>query len=226
MSEWWTYELSDFLLFSDRVYIRLFELHNAALWPAQIGTLLLGCAILYALLRPGQSGARFVPLALGVLWIGIAWTFFWQRYATINWAAPYIAPLFMLQGVAFIALAAGPGLALPGSAKRPLGYLAAVSLLLLCLFAYPVLAPALGRPMATAEVFGIAPDPTAAATLAVLAACRGRERWLLMIVPLLWSALTGLTLWTMGAQEALVAPTCALAAGAMAVACRSADRGA
>jgi hypothetical protein len=30
MSEWWTYTLSDFLLFSPRVYYRLFELHNRA----------------------------------------------------------------------------------------------------------------------------------------------------------------------------------------------------
>jgi len=30
-------------------------------------------------------------------------------------------------------------------------------------------------------------------------------------VPLLWSMLSGLTLWTMGAAEALVAPACALA---------------
>ena len=33
MSEWWTYTLSDFLLFSPRTYYRLFELHHRALWP-------------------------------------------------------------------------------------------------------------------------------------------------------------------------------------------------
>ena len=35
MPEWWTYSLSDFLMFSPRTYYRLFELHNAAIWPAQ-----------------------------------------------------------------------------------------------------------------------------------------------------------------------------------------------
>jgi hypothetical protein len=34
MSEWWSYTLSDFLLFSPRTYYRLFELHNAEWWPA------------------------------------------------------------------------------------------------------------------------------------------------------------------------------------------------
>ena len=33
MSEWWTYHLSDFLLFAPRTYYRLFELYNAAIWP-------------------------------------------------------------------------------------------------------------------------------------------------------------------------------------------------
>ena len=30
MSEWWTYRLTDFLLFSPRTYDRLFELYNAS----------------------------------------------------------------------------------------------------------------------------------------------------------------------------------------------------
>ena len=46
MAEWWTYRPEDFLLFSPRVYWRLFELHNAAVWPVQVPALLLGAAIL------------------------------------------------------------------------------------------------------------------------------------------------------------------------------------
>ena len=45
MSEWWTYTLSDFLLFSPRTYYRLFEIYNAAIWPAQIVALGLGLAM-------------------------------------------------------------------------------------------------------------------------------------------------------------------------------------
>ena len=56
-SEWWTYSLRDFLLFSPRTYYRLFELYNAAIWPAQIVALGLGLAVL-ALLRRAGSRAR------------------------------------------------------------------------------------------------------------------------------------------------------------------------
>ena len=45
MSEWWTYTLSDFLLFSPRTYYRLLELYNLATWPAQFAGGAIGLAI-------------------------------------------------------------------------------------------------------------------------------------------------------------------------------------
>ncbi len=54
MSEWWTYSLSDFLLFSPRTYYRLSELYNIAIWPAQIVMLALGVALV-VLLRQGGT---------------------------------------------------------------------------------------------------------------------------------------------------------------------------
>ena len=60
MSEWWTYSLSDFLLFSPRTYYRLFELYNLAVWPAQIFTLALGIAIVVLLRRGAAWQARAV----------------------------------------------------------------------------------------------------------------------------------------------------------------------
>jgi len=75
----------------------------------------------------------------------------------------------------------------------------------------------MGRPWSAGEVFGIAPDPTAVATLVVLALADGRARWWLMIIPLLWCAITGATLWTMESAEYLVAPLCALAAAGVAL---------
>src|SRR5215467_6334248 len=55
MSEWWTYRLSNFLLFSPRTYYRLLELYNAAIWPAQVAAFLVGLAILVFLVRPAAA---------------------------------------------------------------------------------------------------------------------------------------------------------------------------
>src|SRR5262249_20772356 len=89
---------------------------------------------------------------------------------------------------------------------------AGIALFALVLAGHPLIAPAMGRPWPAAEVFGIAPDPTAVATLAVLAIAQGGARWLLMVIPRLWCVVTGVTLWTMESGEFLAAPLGALVA--------------
>ncbi len=102
MTEWWTYQLSDFLLFSPRTYWRMFELHNEALWPLHLLTLAIGAAaIALATLRPRRHGL-LIALLLAMLWAFVGWSFLWQRYATINWAAAYAAPLFALEALLLI----------------------------------------------------------------------------------------------------------------------------
>ena len=52
MSEWWSYSLSDFLMFSARTYFRQFELLNQALWPLQLAGLGAGLLLAACMLRP------------------------------------------------------------------------------------------------------------------------------------------------------------------------------
>ena len=101
MSEWWTYRLTSFLLFSPRTYYRLLELYNLAIWPAQLAGMAIGLAIVALLI--GKRGHR-------------------ER---------------------------------------------------------------------------------AIAGVAVLALVRGRIRWLLLVIPVLWCAVTAATLWAMHAPESL-----------------------
>ena len=61
MAEGTAYGLSDLLLFSPRVYYRLFELQNQALWPVQILTMFLGLAGMWLLMRPVRQGHRLLP---------------------------------------------------------------------------------------------------------------------------------------------------------------------
>lgn len=219
MSEWWTYSLSDFLLFSPRVYSRLFELYNASVWPAQILSLALGVAMVLMLLRPVRGGGRLIPVILGVQWLWIAWAFFFERYAAINWAAIYIAPAFALEGALLIAAGvAGPGLRFVRRGGR--GFAAGLVLFTAALVLYPLIAPLLQRPWAAAEIFGIAPDPTAVATLAILALAAGRLRVGLMVIPVLWCVVTGATLWTMETGDFVVAPLGAALAIAVALLAR------
>lgn len=216
MSEWWTYTLSDFLLFSPRTYYRLFELHNAEWWPAHFVAVAGGVAIVVLARRGGPAAGRAVAAMLAVAWAWVAWAFLWQRYATINWAAPWLAAAFVVQAVLFGILAMRPcGLAFvsgPASRVRWGVAVAAAGVL-----AYPLTSVALGRGVAATEVFGMAPDPTVLATLGVIVLAAPAVRVALLPIPLAWCALTGATLWTMGSPEWWVLPAAAVLSIAAAV---------
>ncbi len=207
MSEWWTYSLQDFLLFSPRTYYRLFALYNEALWPAHVVTAALGALCLALARRGGALGTRAVLVILAALWLWIAWAFHAERFATINWAATYYALAFALQAALLLWFA----LVRPPDGTRAASPVA-FAIALFAVLLQPAIGPLLGRDWHQAEVFGLAPDPTAVATLALLA-MQARTPRLLMIIPTLWCIMTGLTLWTMEAPDALVTPL----AGALAL---------
>lgn len=201
MSDWLSYRLSDFLLFSPQTYYRLFELYNLALWPSQILVLLLGILLLVLSRRGGPWPGRLVPVLLALAWFWVAWGYLATRYATINWAAGYLAVGFALQGLLLLLFAgrlsfgAGP----PG--RLALG----AGLAFAALFLQPLLAPLSGRGWLQAELFGLMPDPTAAFTLGLLLTA-DRLRWPLLILPLAWCAVAWATLHAMDSPEAWLLP--------------------
>lgn len=204
MSEWWTYRPEDFLMFSPRVYWRLFERINAEAWPLASVMLAFGVATLVLMLRRPPVRGYVILYPLGVIWMLVGWSFVWQRFAAINWAMNYVAPLFtvqmllMLLGGNFIwdfrtALSFRDGKdRLPG-----------VALLAVAIFLYPLLSPLQGRPWFGGEIFGIAPDPTAVATLGVLLAARGKLVPWLYPIPLAWCLLSAATLAVMDEPQAM-----------------------
>ena len=62
MSEWWTYRIASFVLFSPRTYLRLCEIYNDAIWPLQIVTLAGGIALVLVAWVGRPSSARAIPL--------------------------------------------------------------------------------------------------------------------------------------------------------------------
>jgi hypothetical protein len=217
MSEWWTYTLSDFLLFSPRTYYRLFEIYNAAIWPLQILAAGLGLAIPVTLGRAAaavRSRVIAVILAASWLWVGIA--FHALRYTTINWGAAYFAWLFGLEAALLLLL--GVVFArLPFERPCDRAGRAGMAIFLFALLVEPLLGPLLGHGWKGIQLFGVAPDPTAVATLGILLLARGRGRWLLLAVPVIWCALTGATLLAMKAPDFWVPPLAAVFAVSLAV---------
>lgn len=203
MPEWWTYGAEDFLLFSPRAYWRMIERHNEALWPLPIAALLIGAALPVLLLRRHPWSGRAVAGVLAAAWGWVAWSFLWQRYAAINWAAAYAAPVFALQGLLLVWFGV-----VRNRLRRPDGWsLDGIAGLALCLYAlalHPFVAVLAGRPLHAAEVFGIAPDPTAIGTLGLVLMAGHGGAGLLLPVPVAWCLVSGATLHAMEAPEAWV----------------------
>lgn len=212
-----SWALEDFLPFSPRAYWRLFALENEAVWPVQPLLLAAGALLVLLLSRGWRPSGRWFGPALGAAWLWTGWQFVALRYGTLNWAAPALAWGFYAQGALLTVLGLSGKLVLEGQARAAR---ARIGLLATALLAWPLLAPLDGRSWREAEVFGVAPDPTAAATLALIALA-ARSRWtaLLCVVPALWLAVSGLTLFTMGVWQGW-AVLGALAAGLAARAAR------
>lgn len=209
-----TWTLEDLLLFSPQVYWRLFALENESVWPAQPVVLAAVALLVLGFNLNRRPSGRWLGPVLGAAWLWTGWHFVALRFGTVNWLAPTLAWGFYAEAALLAGLGLSGRLVVPRQGRSAwfgIGLLAAA-------LVWPVLAPLDGRPWREAEVFAIAPDPTAIATLGLLALAE-RSRWtaLLCAVPVLWLAVSTLTLVTMGAWQGwavLVALLAGLAAWA------------
>ena len=226
MAEWWTYRPSDFLMFSSHSYYRQFELYNADLWPLQPIAIALGVGLLGVLAwARARRPCALWPQRIGCLLLGMAWLwvgigYHAQRFASINAAASGYAIAFLLQAGVLVALgltlhSAGPRGPDRADEPRPQAsvHLIGLALLAVAVLAYPLAGLPFSRPLAQAEVFGLAPDPTAVATLGLMlllpranTALQRSLRCSAWAIALGWCALSALTLATLGGSSAWLLP--------------------
>jgi hypothetical protein len=191
MTEWWTYRLHDFLMFSPRAYARMHELYNEAIWPTNVLAAMIVFALLFiavrmkfSLARASESGsydslnpstwqralfvAIFTYFAIAHAWI--AFVFMREHYSPIFWAAEYFAIAFLVQAAMF-ALAAGFA-ARSGDAFRfaqsTLVAVLGVNIVGLALLVHPTMLFTMQNSWLPIEGVGVAPDTTAIAALGFL----------------------------------------------------------
>jgi len=210
MSEWWTYRLSNFLLFSPRTYYRLFEIYNSEIWPGQVLALLAGLAVVALISSAVPWRSRAIAAVLGLSWLWVAWAYHYTRYASINWAATYFAGAFALEALLLMGVGIANGLHL----RSKDGWISRVGigLVVFALLAHPLIGPLVGRSWSQVEIFAIAPDPTVVATLGVVVLASGWSTWLLFPIPILWCLVSGATAWTMQSADAALMPVVAVLA--------------
>lgn len=194
MGELASYRLSDFILFSETVYYRQFELYNQAAWPLHGVAILFSLLIGYALWKRPAWAGRVISGLLVVSWLWVAWAFLYQRYNQIHVVAEWYALGFVLQA----GLLAGCGviknrLALCVTSQPRL--LIGAWVLFIALVFYPFMPLLSGRNWLQFEMFALAPDPTVLATLAILFIYKAPKG--LYVIPVIWVIVSGTTLFVM-----------------------------
>jgi hypothetical protein len=209
MDEWWTYGITDLVLFTPETYFRLFELYHRDWWPVQLACLAMDVVILLCLWLKSSWGGRVIAFLLAASWAWAGWAFLHLRFAPIHWVADWYAVAFFLQALLlFIYGISRRGMEFEtgNSVRAGIG----VFVLLGALLAMPATAYLTGRDWMQAELFAMTPDATALATLGLLLLTKDRVAVWLVVIPVAWCIVTGATLWALAAPEALILP-----AGAM-----------
>jgi hypothetical protein len=207
-----TYSLKDFIPFTPEVYFRLFVRLNEAVWPAHLAAVLVAGVIVWSTIR---GRGRTVGLLLAICWAWVGWIYHFELYASLNWAGTYSGWAFVIQSVLLGVFGITGGLDRPDGDSLNGPSRMALALGVLALVVFPFFGPLSGRTWSGLQVFGIAPDPTALATLGFVLAV-GPTRWSLLVIPVLWCLWSGATGWVVGDPIGLTAAGAAVLALAVA----------
>ncbi len=208
LSDLSTYSLRDFLLFDAAIYRDLFGQLNADLWPLPLAATALALLLLgLRVTRPNLADAGAALLLAGAC-LASAWFFFFGVYGTINFAATYPGRAFLFETGLFLlaALLTAIGSARSQAPHAPsrLAAWVASAVILYGLFGHPAVELAAGRAADNLEWFALAPDPTALVALGFLAFWRSPWRYALAVVPVVWLAVSAMTLYGLSIEtEAL-----------------------
>lgn len=189
-----SYQLSDFILFSQAVYYRQFEIYNLNIWPLQIVAILFSLVITYTLWKNPVWAGRLVSTVLIASWLWVAFAFLYQRFYQIHIVADWYALGFVLQAglITWYGVFKNQFTLFVRSQFR---IKIATSLLFVTFILYPFVAFITGRSWMQFEMFALAPDPTVLSTLAILLFYKARV--VLYVIPIIWMLLSTMTLLAM-----------------------------
>ncbi len=189
-----SYSLSDFILFSEPVYYRLFELYNLAIWPLQLLAIFFAFLMFVMLWKKPVWAGRLIAGILVVSWVWVAWAFLHERFYQVHVVANWYAFGFLLQAVllTWYGVIKNQFILLEENKSRiSIG----LKLLFIFLILYPFITVLTGRSWLQFEMFALAPDPTVLVTLVILWISKVTP--VFYIIPIAWLLISGVTLMVM-----------------------------
>jgi hypothetical protein len=193
------------LPFTADILFASFAQQNRELWPAPLLVPLLGLAAVLLTLRPAPGSDRAIGALLAAAWLWTGIGYHLLRFATINFAAPAYGIAFVLEGLMLAWTGAVRG-RLPFRFQRNSAGWAGLALAMMALAAWPLADRLVGHGWESIRLVGMAPEPTAAFTLGLLLLTDGRTPWRLIVIPLAWTLVAGVTAWILSIPQDLALP--------------------
>lgn len=190
------------IAFSSEAYYALFAEYNRAIWPAQIVALLLGLAALVVTGRPFWLSDRLITSILVVFWTWSGLVYHWSFFAGINFVAPVLAVLFVVQALLLI----WTGIVRGRVAFRFSGDLygwVGMTFAIYGLAIHAVTSYLAGHLWPALPAFGVTPSPTLLFTLGLLLMAESRVPWHLMILPIVLCLVGAIGAWFLDIREDL-----------------------
>ena len=199
------------LPYTTEVLLSFLAGYNRALWPLQPFALALGLVALVFVFRGRSGGNRVIAAVLAAAWAWVGAAYFLTHLATLDFAAPVVGWIFLLQAVLLFWRGVLAGKLV---FERPAGLVGWVglALALLALLGQPLIGVLAGQAWAAAGLFGLTPGPTVLFTLGLLLLAKGRERVVLAVIPLLWCLAGGALAWELALPQDMILPLAGLVA--------------
>lgn len=187
------------LPFTREEFFDVFARYNVDVWPLQWGLVAAGLAAAGVLFTKIAHKERVCLALLALLWAWMGAVYHLQYFAAINPAAVGFGVLTIAEGglLAWTALKSELRFAWTGLSRWVGLALAAYGIAV-----YPLLNVVLGHEFPAVPTFGL-PCPTTIFTLGLLWWLRGGHVRILLVIPLLWSAVGGSAAFALGVPQDL-----------------------
>lgn len=210
------------LPFTTDEFLDVFRRYNEAVWPAQWALVLLAVLAVGLAARGPRRAGREVSFILAFLWAWMGVVYHIGFFAAANPAATFFGVLFILQALMF----ARVGVSRDGLAfdiRRDARGVVGALLVVYALAVYPLVGMLAGHAYPRMATFGL-PCPTTILTIGLLVWASPRAPRVLLLVPVIWTAIGSSAAGLLGMREDLGLLVAGLAGAWAAV--RSGQRGA
>jgi hypothetical protein len=184
--------------FTTQQFLDVFSKYNREVFPVQLLFVMMAVFVVWLAFRRAKNVDRPVMLILSLFWLWMGVVYHIGFFAAINQAAYGFGLLFIIQGI--LLFYGGVNTSYHFIFRTDMFGFAGGLLILYSLIIYPLVGHVFGHRYPFSPTFGL-PCPTTLFTIGILLLSQYRLSWIIVIIPVLWSAIGFIAAFTLGIFE-------------------------